>query len=139
MFSWPGRIEARRDDTTLVSSIDIMPTLLHLCGVPAPEGLPGLNVMDRASLEKRHALFGEVYSHNVADVNHPTKSLQYRWVIQDHWKLIVPVDPGEKPELYQIVEDPHEVSDLSAHRPEIVKRLKDVLDNWWPGDLGSTR
>lgn len=137
MFSWPERIKAQRDDTTLVSSIDIMPTLLHLCGVPAPEGLPGLNVMDREALGKRHAVFGEVYSHNVADVNHPTKSLQYRWVIQDNWKLIVPVDPGEKPELYQILEDPHEMTDLAAQRPEIVKRLENVLDNWWPGDLNS--
>jgi len=135
MFSWPGRIQPQRDDTTLVSSIDIMPTLLHLCNLPCPEGLPGLNVTDRNRLQKRTAIFGEVYAHNVADVNHPTKSLQYRWVIQGDWKLIVPANPDEKVELYQIVKDPHETVDLSQQEPELVKQLKDVLDRWWPGDL----
>ncbi|MGQ9563202.1 MAG: sulfatase family protein [Thermogutta sp.] len=133
MFSWPGRIKPRRDDVTLVSSIDIAPTLLNLCNVPVPEGLPGLNVMDRTALEKRRAIFGEVYAHNVADVEVPTKSLQYRWIIQDEWKLIVPADPKEKVELYQILKDPHETADLSEKQPEMVKELKDTLDRWWPG------
>lgn len=135
MFSWPGRIQPERDDTTLVSSVDIVPTLLHLCNLPCPEGLPGLNVTDRDRLQKRTAIFGEIYAHNVADVNHPTKSLQYRWVIQGDWKLIVPTNPDEKVELYQIVKDPHETIDLSQQEPELVKQLKDTLDRWRPGDL----
>lgn len=133
MFSWPGRIKPQRDELTLVSSIDIAPTLLNLCNVPAPEGLPGVNVMDRTALEKRRVIFGEVYAHNVADVAVPTKSLQYRWIIQDEWKLIVPADPTEKVELYQILKDPHETVDLSEKQPERVKELKDTLDRWWPG------
>lgn len=134
IFSWPGRIKPQRDDSSLVSSIDIMPTLLHLCDIPCPQGLPGLNVLDREALSKRRAVFGEVYAHNVADVDHPTKSLEYRWVIQDQWKLIVPADSAVAPELYQIIDDPHETVDLAKQRPELLKQLIELLDAWWPGD-----
>ncbi len=136
IFSWPGRIKPQRDDTSLVSSIDIVPTVLHLCNIPCPPELPGLNVLDREALNKRRAVFGEVYAHNVADVDRPTKSLQYRWVVQDNWKLIVPADPAEHSELYQIIDDPHETDDLSTQYPDRVKQLKELLDAWWPGDSG---
>jgi arylsulfatase A-like enzyme len=73
-------------------------------------------------------------AHNIADVDHPTRSLQNRWIIAGDWKLIVP-DPrnvrNAKPELYQLKQDPWERENLADAEPERVKRLRSRLDEWW--------
>src|SRR5690606_36761520 len=106
MVSWPGKITPLRDDENLASSIDIAPTVLTACGLPVPPNLPGINLLNREAVKQRRAIFGEIYEHNVADVDHPTKSLSFRWIIHENWKLIVPADQNGKPELYDVVEDP---------------------------------
>lgn len=133
MLSWPGKITPLRDDENLASSIDIAPTVLTACGLPVPANLPGINLMDREAVKERRAIFGEVFEHDVADVDHPTKSLTFRWIIRENWKLIVPADPNGKPELYDVVADPFETRDLATTHPELVKKLTEELDRWWSG------
>lgn len=133
IFSWPGRITPRRDDQTLVSSIDIAPTLLTLCGLQKTADMQGLDVLDSEALGQRKAIYGEVYAHNVADVNNPTKSLQYRWIVRGEWKLIAPAAADEGDELYQIMEDPLESKNLASQQANLVRELRELLDAWWPG------
>ncbi len=135
MLSLPGRIAPKRDEQTLASSIDIVPTILAACGLPAPEKLPGVNLLDAAALSQRDTIYGEIYSHDVADVDNPTRSLQYRWTISGWWKLIVPATEGEaaRPELYHLRNDPHENRDLAPEKPDLVKQLRQRLDAWWDG------
>ena len=133
MLSWPGKITPLRDDENLASSIDIAPTVLTACGLPVPTNLPGINLMDRETVKQRRAIFGEVFEHDVADVDHPTKSLTFRWMIRENWKLIAPADPNGEPELYDVVADPFETRDLATTHPEVVKKLTEELDRWWSG------
>ncbi|WP_347243077.1 sulfatase [Thermogutta sp.] len=133
MLSWPGKISPLRDDKNLASSIDIAPTVLAACGLLVPSNLPGINLLDREAVQKRRSIFGEIYEHDVADVDHPTKSLSFRWIIQENWKLIVPADPRGKPELYDVVADPLETRDLAGTHPDLVKKLNEELDGWWSG------
>ena len=133
MVSWPGKITPLRDDENLASSIDIAPTVLTACGLPVPPNLPGINLLNRETVKQRRAIFGEIYEHNVADVDHPTKSLSFRWIIHENWKLIVPADQNGKPELYDVVADPLETRDLASAHPELVKKLMEELDHWWSG------
>ena len=133
MLSWPEKITPLRDDENLASSIDIAPTVLTACGLPVPTNLPGINLMDRETVKQRRAIFGEVFEHDVADVDHPTKSLTFRWMIRENWKLIVPADSNGKPELYDVVADPFETRDLATTHPELVKKLTEELDRWWSG------
>ncbi|MPY89731.1 MAG: sulfatase-like hydrolase/transferase [Luteitalea sp.] len=44
IFSWPGRIEAVTPDRTLVSQVDVMPTLLSLVGVDIPQQVQGIDL-----------------------------------------------------------------------------------------------
>jgi N-sulfoglucosamine sulfohydrolase len=42
IIRWPGRVaEGSVDETNFVSGIDLMPTILDVCGVPSPEGMSG--------------------------------------------------------------------------------------------------
>ncbi|MCA9056285.1 MAG: sulfatase-like hydrolase/transferase, partial [Planctomycetaceae bacterium] len=109
MLRWPGHIQPAKYET-LVSSIDLTPTMLAAAGVETPANLPGLNLLDvceQGGKCDRHQLFGEIFEHDITDVDDPAKSLMYRWTIDGDWKLILPHGQGTA-ELYNLADDPHE-------------------------------
>jgi uncharacterized sulfatase len=148
MIRWPGKVPPGRDDVTLVSSVDLVPTMLRAAGIePSPE-LPGIDLLDREALSKRDRVFGETSAHTAVDIEDPAANLKYRSVVRsDGWKLILPYTPNREvtltirgtiadwmrfePELYQLVDDPHETKDLAAERPDIVAELRASLQKWW--------
>ena len=133
MVRWPGKISPRRDEQTLVSSLDLAPTILAACGLKATADMPGVNLLEVAKGNKleRSRLFGEIFTHDAADIDRPAANLLYRWCVDDSWKLILPHAAGEKPELYNLAADPHETKDLAAAQPQQVERLRGLIDQWW--------
>ncbi len=134
MISWPGRVAARMDLEHLACNLDLWPTVAALLAAPAPAGLPGINLTDPQAVAQRRRLFGEQYAHNIADVDNPTRSLHHRWIIDGPWKLIVPDRrnrPNAQPELYHLLRDPWEKTDLAASETARVQRLTTRLDAWW--------
>jgi uncharacterized sulfatase len=134
LVRWPGRIEPAKYDA-LVSTIDFAPTVYAAAGVDAPAGLPGLNLLEvcrERGKSDRHRLFGEIFEHDVADIDDPAKSLLFRWTIDRDWKLILPTAGGAA-ELYQLVNDPYEKQNVAADHPDMVGRLSKSIDAWWPG------
>ena len=133
IFHWPNRIKPRLDTTTLVSTVDLVPTMLDAASVPALPEMPGLSALDSKKLEARDTIFAIDFDHDMVSVNDPGASLQHRIVLTHPWKLIDPEpanEPGQ-PELYNIFEDPFETNNLAGKHPELVARLKASLDNWW--------
>ncbi len=157
MLRQPGTITPAKSEA-LASSLDILPTILAACGVPAPEGVPGLNLLDAKKVAARKQLFGECYTHTLIDIDDPAKSLLWRWTVRrdgDHlWKLVEPVTAhgkGDFPkwearyvmpedqaryergeiELFDVAADPHETENLAGASPEVVKELQKSLDAWW--------
>jgi uncharacterized sulfatase len=134
MVSWPKKIEPRMDTEHLASSIDLWPTVAALLKLETPQGLLGINLTDAAAVKMRSTIFGEQYHHNIADVDQPTQSLQTRWVISGHWKLIAPspnFQPEGKSELYNLQDDPWEKQDLASQFPERVASLQQALEKHW--------
>lgn len=132
MIRFPGKVKPRMADEP-ASSVDLMPTVLGLLGVPATAEMTGIDLLDEAALKARPAIFGECFTHDAVDLNDPAKSLRWRWVLEGRHKLIVPAD-GSAPELYDVTADPTEVKNLAAARPEVVEPLRRRLDGWWnPG------
>ncbi len=147
MYSWPGTLKpAMRDE--LVSSIDIFPTTLAAAGARNPSiDVPGLNLLDHlktGTVIPRKAIFGEGFAHDMADIENPEATLLYRWCIEGDWKLILTYD-GEvnryhsthprdekRPQLFNLIEDPHEKVNLAGKHPEIVARLVKKIGDWWP-------
>ncbi len=135
MLRWPGHIAPRMSDT-VVSSLDFLPTLLTACGVPAPENLPGVNLLDEAAVAARTAVFGECFTHTAQDLANPAASLRWRWVISEDWKLMVPAkrnEPEATAELHNLKADPAEEHNLAKEQPERVEKLRSRLDAWWGG------
>ena len=133
MVRWPGKIKSGSYDT-LVSSIDLAPTILAAVGVEAPDGLPGINLIEVARNEgasQRKAIFGEIFAHDIADVRKPTMSLEYRWCVQRRWKAILPVDPNAPAALYDLSLDPRERDNLWSKHESTAASLRDAVERWW--------
>lgn len=114
--------------------MDLWPTVAALLNTETPKDLPGLNLTDEGAVAKRTRTFGEDFTHNIADVNVPARSLQHRWVIDGWWKPIAPDPrnlPKAKAELYDLRNDPEEKIDLAEKEPERVQDLSRQLDAWW--------
>jgi uncharacterized sulfatase len=136
MIRWPGKIAPTRDDQTLVSSIDLAPTILKACGQDVPKSMPGLDLRDTAALKSRDAVFGAAYDHDIADVKEPNRSLKTRFVVSGDWKLLVPnkaVLKDAAVELFDVKNDPAEKTNLAEKNPDKVKELTAKLDAWWAG------
>jgi len=138
MIRWPGRISPEMDDTTLVSSIDLAPTILKACNLHASAEMEGVDLLDKKALKSRDAVFGAAYTHDAVDPNDPLTSLKQTYVIQGDWKLIQPSgrnDSGDQAELYHLARDPHEKHDLALQNPERVIQLKNRIKDWLPGSI----
>jgi uncharacterized sulfatase len=132
---WPGQVKPKRHDD-LVSTIDIVPTILEACGLKKRDNQPGLSLLPTASGKgpvKRDAVFGEIYVHTSVAINTPALNLTQRWVRQGDWKLIVHHDGKTLPELYNVKDDPFEERNLAAKELARVAELTKRVDAWWTG------
>ncbi|AQT68091.1 Arylsulfatase [Anaerohalosphaera lusitana] len=144
-FNCPDHFSASKR-SEMVSSIDLYPTILAIAGSETPDDRPGLNLLpavEGGKAIKRDTIFGEGFSHDIADLDNPEKSLLTRWCIEGRWKLILSYDgenerykavhkyPGPV-QLFDVISDPHETQNLADEYPEVVARLKAKIKAWWP-------
>jgi uncharacterized sulfatase len=142
MLRWPARISPKRYEDTLVNSIDLAPTILAAAGLKPSNKMPGVNLLEVIKNDgktNREAIFGEIFEHDVADIDEPAKSLLYRWTIAGDWKLILPKASQAPAELYNLQDDPHETKNLAKEQREIVERLSQGINRWWDGNLEKPR
>jgi uncharacterized sulfatase len=146
MFRWPGNIPAA-DRPELCTSLDIVPTILAAAGAKGPHDFPGLNLLPQLKSGKaigRDTLFGESFAHDIADIENPSASLLYRWVIRGHDKLLLTYDgaPGKMryppaggaAQLFDLKDDPGEKVNIAAKSPKQVKELSALLKDWYVPD-----
>ncbi|MBL8795266.1 MAG: sulfatase [Planctomycetia bacterium] len=134
LLRWPGKTKAGRYDD-LVSTIDLVPTMLTACGGKPPKEMQGLSLLDAAAGKgqlARDAVFGEIFVHTAVDIDKPALNLTHRWVRQGDWKLIW-FEEKKAAELYNVVDDPFEGKDRAKEQADKVKQLTQVLDRWWQG------
>jgi arylsulfatase A-like enzyme len=147
LFRWPGVIQPGHRGNQLCSSVDIVPTALAAAGVPIPRNLPGYNllpILKSGQPTPRRIVCGETFAHDIANLDRPEDSLLYRWVIEGPWKLLLTYDgqvgryasvhprTEKRPQLFNLLADPHEKQNLAAQHPEQVARLAAQLWEWWP-------
>jgi arylsulfatase len=125
---WPARkLGEPRDIATPAQVQDVLPTLLELCGVPAPAGAK----FDGTSLAG--LLLGTAKEP-------PDRMLvvQYgqtpkKWescVIWQKWRLV----KGE--ELYDVEADRAEATNVAAKHPDVLAKMRNHYERWWAGVEG---
>jgi arylsulfatase A-like enzyme len=119
MVRLPGGMRAGTV-SSIVETIDLMPTLLELSGVPQPAGIQGESLLPliRGERQPPYLAFGESSFFG-----------GQRFVAMDGYHMIMSV-AGEGVELFNYLYDPLELDDLSADEPDRVEVLRRKLDSW---------
>ncbi|MGB5943972.1 MAG: sulfatase-like hydrolase/transferase [Leeuwenhoekiella sp.] len=127
MYKWVGKIRPRTDSQTIVSSIDMIPTILDILDIEKPGYLPGVSVLNETELNAREVIFGEIYEHDFVTID---SSMLYNMAISKPYKLIVPDKTrkkGEEIQLFNLDEDPYEQTNIAKDHPEIVEKLQNEI------------
>lgn len=135
IVKWPGKLSPRTIETP-ISSLDLCPTILSACGLPAPDNLDGRDLLPLCHGAKIlwPPVFGEVFAHDIVEIENPVKGLRARWTVAGRYKLIWPHDATSSAELFDVVSDPFEKRDLAGDDPARVRELKAAISGWWGVD-----
>lgn len=146
LMRFPGRISPQKKEA-MIEMVDVMPTLLELCGIAVPETVQGrsfaaLAAGRDAAYTPRGAVFSEniipevitngaldmpfVPGKGIAGIRHPDAKMirTARWKLNHY--------PGNGTELFDMQNDPGERRNLAtdpAHR-NVVCELKQELLDW---------
>jgi arylsulfatase A-like enzyme len=145
---WPGRFNAGAKVERIAAHIDLFPTILAACDVPAPRDvkLDGVNLLPALSAGGRE------------DGTWPDRTLYLQWhrgdvpdagrnaaAVSQRFKLVQPLGmaPGPAPknakwELYDLESDPGEQHNLAAEKPDIVEKMRKDYEAWF-ADVTATR
>ena len=125
----PGRLPARLDDRPR-SLVDLLPTILELCGLPAErEEMQGRSVTKERS--GRDVVWSEVSwkpyrvgGRSPGPDDSPDRTL--RAVISSGFKVVTNVDENDW-QIYDLAKDPAESEDLAPTNPELLARYRALL------------
>ena len=125
---WPaGGLAGGRDVKPIAAHVDVLPTLIDLCGIPAPQNVR----FDGRSL--RPLLEGRTEDGSWPDrilvtdsqrVKDPIKWKQSA-VMTSRWRLV------NGTELYDVHADPGQQRNVAAEHPEVIARLRAFYEGWW--------
>lgn len=159
-FTWSKGIRGGRQFSTLISTLDIYPTILDFAGVPVPETAAGRSlrpIIEGRATEHRDRLFGAIYpAFATKGDERPERDVYALYVRDQRWKYILyvqdvvasrngnyfriqhiltdfPTRQRGDQDLYDLQNDPAELQDLAElpeHAERVAEMRKAVLQ-WW--------
>ncbi len=128
------KVKGTRNTESVFSAIDLTPSLLELTGTASPENV------NYDGENKLKTILGESTSSRKAPIFYsrpPDRKNYYGFenlpdlAMRDgKWKLLCDYD-GSRPEIYHIIVDPGETTNLAEANPEIVDSIVEQLVGWW--------
>lgn len=139
---WPAAGWKAQVVEPIVSHIDLVPTLLDLCGVEKPSGPPLDGISLRPLLEGKDDAWSKrvLFTHNpINETNRypgAVRTQQYRLVREIKGRSggssATPNDRSASAwQLYDMQQDPGEKHDVSAEHPDVVARLSGLYEKWY--------
>lgn len=134
MFYGPRWVPAGTVVEETVQTLDVYPTLLELCGIPAPDGIQGVSLTPllrgSGTWRPRPAYASQFSEKKVVE---ETKDIASFAVVSRGYRLVQNVKRPEghaEFELYDHRNDPLNARDLAAEMPEKVKVLAREIELW---------
>jgi arylsulfatase/arylsulfatase A len=142
---WPARLKPGTSSDIPSAHIDVLPTLLDAAGVEKPKGLKidgnsMLPMLEGKRVTRRHR-------HLVIQSHRGDQPVAYHnfMIRNGRWKLLHASGFGRESfkgepnfQLFDLANDPFELSNLAGAKPNVVKQLRTAYDKWF-ADVGSTR
>jgi arylsulfatase A-like enzyme len=131
ILRWKNTVQPGQVNDTLLTSMDLYPTLAKLCGAQVPNDriIDGKDVSDvwfGESTESPHETFAYYQGNSLEAIRDERWKLHFA-------KFGKPID-----ELYDLVNDVSESINVFEQNPEVVARLNEAADVW-RHDLGDAR
>jgi len=120
-------LPSARQIDSLVSGVDLMPTVLDVAGIPIPTGLQGQSLYHLA-FDPHRALVTESFVYDSLSKLRGRHDSGQRALYQDSWKFIA-TTTGQK-ELYDWSADPDESRDVYHANPDVAHQLDEQLEQW---------
>jgi arylsulfatase A-like enzyme len=122
IFRWPDRIPAGKSSSQVGIIMDLTATILAVTNSPVPaearlEGINLLPLLQNGAQRSERTLFWRIAG----------AARRQRAVRQGDWKLLL--DAGN-PMLYNLATDIGERNDLANQRPDMVKKLFPLIEQW---------
>jgi len=121
VFHCPGIVPKGRAVEEQVRTVDIMPTILDILDIEIPAWLQGESLVPMD--EKKHSegfdSYAETYFPFLSSGWSPLKAVR-----TERYKFI----QAPKPELYDLVDDPHELKNIVKRKAKIAKEMGDRLE-----------
>ena len=129
IISWPAKIKNPRiDNSTVLSVMDIFPSLSRICGLECPydklDGEDMSEVFYGAKKERTKPIFWSFFSDAIAGhpaVISPNMAMRY-----GKWSFLMNHD-GSRKELYDLKKDPKQVDNVANENPELTKKFSEML------------
>jgi arylsulfatase A-like enzyme len=137
LISWPGHIAAgASEETSTVTAVDLLPTLARMAGVNLPKNYKS-DGEDRSKVflgkpaARNKDMYWEYGRNDIAFAYpKPADKSPNLAIRSGDWKLLMNHD-GTDVQLYNVIKDKNETSNLAASEPAIAARLKEKLAAWW--------
>jgi arylsulfatase B len=131
---WPaGGLTGGKTIRRLAAHIDILPTLIELCGLKRPKGPEIHGKSLRPLLEDPEAAWPDRAL--VVDSQRLDRLVKWRQaaVMTDRWRLVNPSPDGNpvRLELYDMSVDPQQSRDISKQHLDVVTHLSAEYERWW--------
>ena len=144
---WPKNIKKSQQNSTMGAVIDVLPTILDVCNIDAPQGikLDGTSLLplwkgEKTNFGDREFITQMHYGPTVFKYMHfAVRTQKYKLVSphdDPHHILYQPKDEELKEvlanlELYDVENDPSERINLANKHPDIVEKLLARYENWF--------
>ncbi len=130
LISAPGVTQAGTSTKQLTESVDIFPTLAELVGLPAPTGPQSIDGKSLVTVLKNPSARVRDHAYHVfpkQKLGRAIRTERYRFV---EWRNTKGNDTSIEYELYDYEADPLERKNLANQLPEVVAKLKSILDRY---------
>ncbi|MEX0988213.1 MAG: sulfatase-like hydrolase/transferase [Bacteroidales bacterium] len=127
---WPGITpEGLIDTSSVISGVDILPTLAAAAGIPLPSGYKpdGISILQAfkgQKFKRSKPLFWEWRGPHNKEANWPQLAM-----LDDDWVLLMSQDPWQVA-LYNIVNDRGQQNNLAKDHPKRTKKMVKRLQQW---------
>ncbi|MCA9077133.1 MAG: sulfatase-like hydrolase/transferase [Planctomycetaceae bacterium] len=134
LIEWPAKVTPDSTDIPAVTS-DYLPTILEILGIPLPADRPfdGISLLPllEGKLSQRPIPIGFAFSGKRALTDNRFKLVYYpAGQTEGNDMSAVVTTNADRYQLFDLVTDPAETTDIAAEHPEIVREMRSQLNAW---------
>lgn len=133
LIRWPGKIKPGSKLDSIMTAMDVLPTLTDAAGVPIGDTLPLDGKSLWPSISSGKPAPRDEYLFFASET--PIYGQFNLTVFNDEWKLIQEVEQDQLTisvtnHLFRIAEDPNEYNNLAESHPQKVSELAELIRDW---------